>query len=456
MLIKKYFIVLSVAVTFLLGACDSSRDLNLSVLDDIRAKGELVVVTRNAPTTYYEWRDEYIGYEHDMTQSFARYLGVDVRYIVEDSLVDMLDAIDSGEAHVAAAGLTVTKERATVYSFGPVYQTVKQQVVCRRGGKKPKKVSDLIDVKLTVAAESSYVENLQLLKKKNPELNWLESEDLSTENLLEQVWLKEIECTIADSNIVSLNRRYYPELVVRFDISKPQNIAWLMPANAKAISGEMNKWFAGFKNDNGIEGLTALNEQYYGFIEVYDYVDTRKFVRQINETLPDYRSYFENEAGENNIDWTLIAAQAYQESHWRANARSPTGVRGIMMLTLTTAKEVGIENRLDPEQSIRGGTQYLAKLLKRIPKSVKGPDRIWFALAAYNVGMGHIYDARALAKRHGKNPDSWADIAATLPLLSQKKYYKTVKHGYARGGEPVRYVQRIRGYQDILIQNLNN
>ena len=180
------------------------------------------------------------------------------------------------------------------------------------------------------------------------------------------------------------------------------------------------------------------------------WLDTQRFQNHIQTRLPHYQGHFENAAKEFDIPWTLLASQGYQESRWNRNAISPTGVRGIMMLTQNTASSLGVENRLDPIQSIWGGAQYFTHLKNQIPQFIQNPDRIWIALAAYNVGMGHIKDAQALAKRLHKNPHTWNDLKTVLPLLAQKKYYKTLPHGYARGNEPVRYVTRIQAYWDLL------
>jgi len=421
------------------------------ILDSILEKKELLVVTRNAPTTYYNLRDEETGFEFDMTQAFAKSLGVKVRYIEKDSIREVLEALQTGEAHLAAAGLTKTAKRQSRFLFGPTYQEVQQQVVCRHGGPNPKKITDLIGVELIVPVETSYAEKLTRLREQTKELAWKIDKATGTETLLENVWLKKIECTVADSHIAAMNRRYYPELIVRFDLTEPEALAWAMPQNATNLKTKVDEWFSGFRDSGQLESLL---EHYYGYIEVFDYVDTRKYVNRIYKLLPKYKTYFKNAATENKIDWTLLAAQSYQESHWRPNARSPTGVRGMMMLTLTTAKEVGVKSRLDPLQSINGGAKYLARLIKRIPQSVTGKERIWFALAAYNVGMGHVYDARTLARRLNKNPDVWHEVSEIFPLLTQKKYYKTLKYGYARGREPVRYVQRVRDYHNILLKRL--
>jgi len=416
----------------------------------IKQRGELVVLTRNAPTTYYEARDTLTGLEYELATRFAKSLGVKARFIVKDSVKDILVALEKNEADMAAAGLTHTKQRENGFLFSVDYQKVQQQVVCRRGGVRPKKISDLTKIKLGVPAKSSYVEQLKELQKKYPELNWHESPDFDTETLLEKVWKRKLDCTIADSNIVAINRRYFPELVVRFNIAQPEPLAWVLNKKSKGLRKTINSWFGRQKLSGQ---LSQTIDKYYGFIEVFDYVDNSIYQRAINKKLPKYKHLFKRYSRQYHLPWTLLAAQSYQESHWDPRAKSPTGVRGIMMLTLVTAKELRITNRLDPVQSIRGGAKYLSRLIKRIPKDVKEPDRTWFALAAYNIGMGHFYDARILAKRLGKNPSIWKDMADVFPLLSQKKYYKSLKHGYARGSEPVSYVNRIRDYQDILERN---
>ncbi len=194
--------------------------------------------------------------------------------------------------------------------------------------------------------------------------------------------------------------------------------------------------------------------KYYGFFKVFDYVDTRVFLRRVEQRFPKYREYFRQAAEEHDLDFTLLAAQAYQESHWRPRASSPTGVRGIMMLTRPTARAMGVKNRLDPRQSIFGGARYLARMKERFSDAVQEPDRTWLALAAYNVGRAHLHDAQKLARRQGVSPHHWRDMKEVLPLLSQARYYRDLKYGYARGTEPVRYVRHIREYRHILEQEL--
>ena len=431
------------SVVLMLAACSIGDDR----LDQIKAKGELVVLTRNAATTFYESREGYMGVEYEMAKAFADSIGVKARFVIKEDISDLFRTMNQGYGDLAAAGLTHTKDREKMFLFGPTYQMVAQQLVCRRGGKRPKKFKDLVDINIKVPVHSSYIDQLKRIKTTHPEVHWQELEDTDTETLLEDVWLKKIDCTIADANIVAINRRYFPELSVRFNMTKPEPLAWIMPNGADALQDELEDWFDDYV-DSG--KLDEVMHRYYGYIERFDYVDVRAYQRKIKSDLPKYKKLFQSAAENYNVGWTLLAAQAYQESHWKARAKSPTGVRGMMMLTQITAKELGIKNRLDPESSIIGGADYLNKLRKRLPESVTEPDRTWLALAAYNVGMGHIWDARKLTKQLNKNPDLWKNLSKVLPLLTKKKYYKNLKHGYARGYEPVNYVKNIRNYQDML------
>lgn len=418
-----------------------------STLEEIRRTGELVVLTRYGSTTFFESRDGLDGYEYALTQAFAESLGVKVRYVILDSIPEVLEAIQSGRGHLAAAALTRTEEREQIYKFGPDYKTVQQQVVCYRGGTVPKDVSELPSVRLLVIDGSSYVERLRELKQDVPDLEWGTTVELSTDEVLEQVSRQDVDCAVADSNIVAINQRYFPDLEVAFPISEEQSLAWVLPPGASGLAARLERWFAE-ADDTGL--LAGLDERYYGHVIIFDYVDTKRYMRRILSRLPSYRESFERAGEEHDIPWKLLAAVSYQESHWNPRARSPTGVRGMMMLTLPTARAMGVDNRLDPGQSIMGGARYLAEMIQRIPEEVEGEDRLWFALAAYNIGFGHLLDARELAKRLGQDPNRWHSLKTVLPLLSRKKHYRTLKHGYARGSEPVNYVERIRSYLDML------
>lgn len=415
---------------------------------------ELVVLTRNAPTTWYFDRDgEPAGLEHDLARAFAAHLGVPVRFEVKDSIGGILAGLAAGDGHFAAAGLTGTDGRQQQFLLGPPYQTVQQQVVCRRGNPLPRDLDDLAERSLIVTGASSYIERLEEIQATtHPNLQWQVADTTATEIVLQRVWDSKVDCAVADSNIVAINRRFMPELQVAFPLTEGESLNWLLPAGAEELRESMAAWF-----DEAEKGglIATTHARYYAHVEIFDYVDIARFVRRIDTRLPRYQALFEEAGDAFGIDWRLLAAQAYQESHWDPTARSPTGVRGMMMLTLPTAREVGVANRLDPEQSIQGGARYLANLEARLPASITGQDRTFMALAAYNVGMGHLYDARALARRLDRDPDHWRNMREVLPLLADPAYHQDLRYGYARGHEPVHYLRRIRNYEDILHRYLD-
>ena len=419
-------------------------DLSLA---DIEARGELVVLTLDGPTTHSRGTSGPEGYEVDLATAFAQSLGLAVRFETRRDLDALLQSLDRGEAHLAAANLTVTPARRALVSFGPVYKAVTEQLVCRRDGPAPTRLEDLPGTRIRVLAGSSYQETLEEIGENLPGLTWSARTAGSAMPLLDSVNAGTIDCTIADSHLADFARRRHPELVVAMDLTEERPLAWAHTGEVEGLQSALADWFAEAHGDGLLEDLDA---RWFGRFGEFDYVDVARFVRRVQNRLPEYREAFEAAAETLPFDWELLAAQAYQESHWDPEAVSATGVRGLMMLTLSTAERVGIEDRLDPFQSIEGGAAYLADLYDRVPEDVTGEDRIWFTLAAYNIGMGHMYDARALAERLGRDKNSWDDLAATLPLLSDPQYYETLRYGYARGLEPVRYVEKVREYRALL------
>ena len=439
---RKTLIIILISIAF--SSCHRPRTL----LEEVQQGGELVVLTRNAATTYYEGPNGPTGLEYDMAKMFADYLGVRLKLIVAHNFSDILPTVARGGAHLAAAGLTITDERKNLVRFGPSYQSITPQLIYRAGTPPPEDL-DHIDGILEVVAGSSHEERLKALKKEHPSLTWRANRELESSELLHLVWEQVIDYTIADSNEVAINRRFYPELRVAFDIAEPQQLAWAFAHGTDhSLFNKAREFFAEIRN-NGV--LAQLIERHYGHVGDFDYVGTRRYLRHIESRLPEFIDIFQEMGEKYSVDWRLLAAIGYQESHWRAKARSPTGVRGIMMLTLNTMRHLGLDNRLDPRQSIEGGARYFLMMKKKIPERIQEPDRTWLALAAYNVGFGHLEDARKLTEMNGGDPDKWVDVKKNLPLLSQKKWYKRTKHGYARGREPVRYVENIRSYYDILV-----
>ncbi|MAD45345.1 MAG: membrane-bound lytic murein transglycosylase MltF [Oceanospirillaceae bacterium] len=420
-------------------------------VEQIRMAGEIVMITRNSPTTYYEDRSGSAGYEYELAKAFADYLGVELKVTVADNLNDIFSTLENGGASFAAAGLTQTPERDRWVRFSEPYMQITEQVIYRRGGIRPDNVTDLTRGQMVVSEGSSHSERLRFWQAGHvPELSWSESPDLEVSDLLQMVASGNIDFTVVDSNEFRVLQAYFPNLAVAFDLSEKQNISWAFEHSRDDSLYKAASDF--FSTEENITLMATLAERYYGHLDKLDYVGARRFLRQTEKKLATYKPHFQKAAELNSIDWRLLAAVGYQESHWEPHARSFTGVRGLMMLTLNTARELGIKNRLDPKQSIMGGSQYLAKLRARLDE-VHEPDRTWMALAAYNVGYGHLTDARKITELTGGNPDLWMDVKESLPLLSQKRYYRYTRHGFARGQEPVDYVQNIRRYYDVLVWN---
>jgi membrane-bound lytic murein transglycosylase F len=421
-----------------------------SKLEQIKHDRILHVLTRNSNTTYYPIAKGYAGLEYDLVMLFAKQLGVKVQFHLAKNTAETLDKIAQSEYDLAAAGLMISNSRKSKIRYSVSYHEVVKQVLYRSGSPEPKTAMDLNAGILEVAKDSSNIESLATLKKTvAPQLTWSVNPDLESNELIDLLDKGLIDYTVADSTQVFLIQRFYPKLQIAFDISSPRQIAWGLPKSTdNSLYDAVNSFFHKIKQD---KTLDQLLERYYGHVDALNSVDECKFYQHQQSRLPLYKSYFISAANQQGLDWRLLAAIGYQESHWEHSAISPTGVRGIMMLTIDTALQVGIKDRTDPVQSIKGGALYFQQQLEKIPARITEPDRTWFALAAYNIGYGHLEDARILTQQQGRNPDKWLDVKQSLPLLENDAWFTQTKYGYARGEEPVIYVENIRSYYDLLV-----
>ncbi len=410
--------------------------------------GVLTVATRNGSTTYYLDRHENpVGPEYALVEDYAADRGWEVEWMMYESTQGVLNALENSSAHLAAAGLTQRESRDEKYAWGPAHTEVTEQLVCHRDNRPlPDSRDELSDVDIAVTGDSSYVGTLNAIKTEYPDMSFREDARTS-ELLLTAVAEKKIQCTVADSNIVQVMRRHFPNLEVAMNVTDGRNLGWYAPNRFKATAEDAHEWM---NSRAGDEAIGRMENRYYSYISEFDFVDFRALNRRLDDRLPRYIDEFETAEENTGMPADLLAALAYQESHWDPKAVSPTGVRGIMMLTQATAKELGVENRTDAEEAIDGGARYLADRHSRLPESIPEPDRTYLALASYNIGRGHLLDARQLARELGKNPDSWSDMREVLPLKADKRYYPSTRYGYARGYEPVHYVQRIRNYRDVI------
>lgn len=422
-----------------------------TILETILASGELHMVSRNGPTTYYEGPNGLMGFEYDLAKRFADHLGVELVIHDQEDLAHMINAVEDKNVHFAAAGLTRTEKRAEKVKFANSYLEVTQQLIYHSKADKPKSVEDLIGKNIVVIANSSHSETLRQLQREHPELVWEERVDAEMLDLLELVHNGDADVTIVDSNAYEMSESVYPRARVAFDISEAENLAWAFPHDKDhSLFYEAQRFF---DNQDTIKAIADIKETYYGHLGELNYGGALLFAHRLDSRLPKWEEKLKAAAEKHSVDWQLLAALSYQESHWNPRAKSPTGVRGFMMLTLNTAKEVGVKNRLNADQSIEGGAKYFKRIYDRIPERIADPDRTWLALAAYNIGFGHLEDARILTEHHGGNPDKWSDVRENVLLLAKRKYYKHTKHGYARGWEAVEYVQNIRNFHTIIAWN---
>ncbi|MBY6034836.1 membrane-bound lytic murein transglycosylase MltF [Marinobacter daepoensis] len=420
-----------------------------TTLQEIRDEGVLHVITRVAPSIYYQDQDLDTGYDYELARLFADELGVELRVRVAEDNSEILSVLSRNYAHIGLAGLTKRPDLEGAYYTLPIGVTAQSVIVYNKEVPAPESLDDLASETMHMLADSNHehliadaTDDQAPLIEKHP--------GLDAAGLLARVESGEFSYAVIASNELDLNHVFFPKVYEAFALNEPSDLVWLFPgAQDDSLVNAASVFMERVRN-NGT--MAQLAERFYGHLDRLTYVGARTFMHHVENRLPRYQSLFRDYAEASGMDWRLLAAIGYQESHWRPNAVSPTGVRGLMMLTRTTANYIGINNRLDAKESIEGGARYFRMVHGRIPERIPEPDRTWFALASYNVGFGHLEDARRLAESAGKNPDRWMDVKEFLPLLAQKEWYSKTRFGYARGNEPVVYVQNIRRYYDVLVR----
>jgi membrane-bound lytic murein transglycosylase F len=445
----KKFVLFLPLFTFLIGLSFSCENILVSKpesLERIAERGSIIVITQNSGNTYYLYREQPAGFEYDLAAEFARYLNVDLE-VVTPGWLEMFDMLDHAEGDFIAAGVTVVPSRERQVDFSDPYLTVQQEVIVHHDNYDIKSVDDLNGTTVYVRAGTSYQERLAVLLGEGVDMELVLVPDVTTDELIRRVADSEIEITVADSNIALLNRMYHPDIRIAFPLSEPQSLAWAVRKGNGELLEAMNGFFTRIRTDGT---LNKIYSRYHEDGNNLNRFDLKAFHRKVETELPRYRKMISEAADKHGFDWRLIAAMVYQESHFNPRARSYTGVRGLMQVTQRTAAEMGIVNRMDPEQSIGAGVGYLASLYERFGDIENEKDRLLFSLASYNIGYGHVRDAQKIVKEHGRPADSWSSLVETLPFLQMPEFYHETQFGYARGTEPVRYVENIMAYYDIL------
>ena len=415
----------------------------------------LVVIVRPGPTTWFTGPDGApAGFDHDLLARFAQEHGWKLTPVTADNATDLLAKIGAGEAHIGAGGLYRPDAASRNEPPPPVlwtsgYYAVEPVLIYNADGFKPKNWNDLAGANVAYLENTGVEAPLAAARTAHPEVIWEPVAMPSADALIAQVDEGHVDYAIVTSTDAAVARNIYLGFDVGFAAGPKRELAWAVPAGQRALRADIDAFFARLRRDGT---LAKLAEKYFAPYREVQRIDAGVFQDRIRTLLPQYRKQFYSAQETTGIEWRLLAAVAYQESQWDPFATSETGVRGFMQLTEDTARHLGVTDRLDPGASIVAAARYIRTLKAKLPERITEPDRTWLALAAFNIGLGHLEDARILAQRQKLNPDLWNDVKKTLPLLAEPEYYAQAKLGYARGGMPVAFVDRVRSYYDILLR----
>jgi membrane-bound lytic murein transglycosylase F len=435
-----------------------------------RAK-ELVALVRPGPVVYFPGPDGSIqGLDADLLRLYAAERKLALRFVAIDNVADLLAALGGGDAHLGAGGLlrsaTDGQRDASVPAAAPAepakpdapspatidwtsgYYLVEPVLIYNTDGFKPTSWDDLDGETVAFAVNPGQEREIEALRAAHASVLWEPIADPSPVELIARVSEGTLSYAIVGSLAAAIARNIYLDFDVAFTAGSKQPLAWAVPDTYPGLRDDLDRFLARVQRDGTLERLI---ERYVPDARAFLRLDASGLMDRMRSVLPHYGSLFHDAQEKTGIEWRLLAALAFQESKWDPGAESETGVRGLMQLTEDTAKRMGVTNLLDPAQNVLAGARYLADLKRRLPERIQEPDRTWLALAAYNIGLGHLEDARVLAQRQGLDPDHWTSVKKVLPLLALPEHYERAKLGYARGGMPVAFVDRVRGYYDVLL-----
>jgi len=438
-----------------LAACPSetiqshSGPLPRDSLDEVLARGKLRVVSRVNPATFVVDKHGPSGIEFELARAFAEQIGVELEMIPAANIAEVYAALDSGAADMAASGLSARLSGTSSYWYSSPYLEVRQQIVYRSGSARPRCVADLVGKRVMVLAQSSSADALAEAQRAHPGLGWMEATRIETFELLRKIMDDEIDYAIVKSNEFEMHEGLFPGIEIAFELEEREQLAWATAERGRnaRLHSSMQNFLARYEESGELD---LLRERFFGYLPEINRKALTAFAERVESHLPRFEGVLRRIGAEEGIDWRLLAAISYQESHWNPRAVSYTGVRGMMMLTKATAREVGVTDRTNLEQSLRGGARYFLKLLEQVSEDIAPSERELFALAAYNIGPAHVEDARRIAEMRGADPDVWADVEKQLPLLTKRAWHSRTRHGYARGYETLNFVNRIRQYHRFL------
>jgi membrane-bound lytic murein transglycosylase F len=384
------------------------------------------------------------GIGRDLVDAFAKRLGFEVRLVVAPDYATLRTLLREGKVHMIGA-LPVLGADSTLAYGSPLLET-RQLIVQHASALPADSPRKLAGREISLLPGAPQAQTLGALNIE-PAPIIVERSGVNELELLAGITRRRYDLVASDELHFDIAANSSPDLAIAFELPEKLAYTWAFPTASTALREEAAQFIESVKKDGT---LKRLYDRYFGHIRRMDTRDIGVFLEHVRGRLPNYRHAFQEAQEITGIDWRLLAALAYQESKWDPLATSPTGVRGMMMLTEDTADRLGVGNRLDARESIRAGAKYLAFLMDDLPGGIKQPDRLWFALAAYNLGMGHLNGGRYFAPGLKRDPNLWVDMKEVLPLLAQPEYYERLKSGRARGGEAVVMVENIRNYFDVL------
>jgi membrane-bound lytic murein transglycosylase F len=432
-------------MTISMNGCDAIYLHEDESLQKVQSKGEIVVLTTEDPLIYSHGRKNVSGIDYDLLQNFAEHYNLKLQFKQLANEDAVMRSLALGEGDIAAARLK-TPDAPAGFLTGPAYEESHLSLFCQKRIK-VENVRDLEGKKVAILYKDNNSGIDSRLLQLAPGTDVILVHDQKSKTLFKDLSAKKYDCVIAENITGAYYVRYFTSLENVSAVTDSYSMSWLLTPDNQDLLSLMQAWYQKASRDDEI---MRIMDRYKTYLTTLDSRDTLKFMRSIREVLPTYRKAFKEAASEHDLPWQLVASVAYQESHWNPEARSFTGVRGLMQLTSDTALHVGIEDRMDPLQSIWGGSKYLRYLMDKLPTTLNSKDRLALALAAYNCGYAHLRDAQKLAERMGRNPYSWRHLRDILPLLADPDYAEQLEYGPARGYETVDFVERVRSFYSLM------
>lgn len=419
-------------------------------LPEIRERGELIVLTANSSTSYFDYRGEPMGFQYELAQQFARFLGVTLQLKVVNNAQEMVNCLLRGEGDLIAYNLPVTNRWKDSLLYCGEENITHQVLVQRKGKQQVKDVTELVGKDVHVVP-GKYLERLNNL---NDELGggirvYVEPADsVSVEDLMTQVAMGEIDYTIASNELAKINRTYYPNLDIQLVVSFDQRASWAVRNTSPLLAEAADKWHR--ENINSPE-FRASAKRYF---ELNKHTPHGPILSLKDGKISHFDALFRKYAKEIEWDWRLLASLAYTESNFDPTVVSWAGARGLMQLMPATSRAMGVPpgKDQDPEESIKAAVKYIARLQQIFSKVTDREERQKFVLAAYNAGVGHVTDAMALAEKYGRNRYVWEHhVAHYILLKSHEEYYTdpVCKSGYFRGTETYNFVIEVTRRADL-------